>query len=161
VTASISGDRSAKNPSVVAAVLTRFRDRINLLLANGSDSVYFISRTSPPAFCPVTGLRLFFVTLKESDIMKKHSFYLAAVLVMCLLLIGVTLAQRPETDIDPAKHPNLAEAQHHILQAFEKIDEAQKANKDQLGGHAEKAKQLLDQASRELKEAAEFANHHK
>ena len=93
--------------------------------------------------------------------MKKHSFYLAAVLVMCLLLIGVTLAQRPETDIDPAKHPNLAEAQHHILQAFEKIDEAQKANKDQLGSHAEKAKQLLDQASRELKEAAEFANHHK
>jgi len=93
--------------------------------------------------------------------MKKHSFYLVAVLVMCLLLIGVTLAQRPETDIDPAKHPNLAEAQHHIVQAFEKIDEAQKANKDQLGGHAEKAKQLLDQASRELKEAAEFANHHK
>jgi len=93
--------------------------------------------------------------------MKKHSFYLVAVLVMCLLLIGVTLAQRPETDIDPAKHPNLAEAQHHIVQAFEKIDEAQKANKDQLGSHAEKAKQLLDQASRELKEAAEFANHHK
>jgi hypothetical protein len=30
-----------------------------------------------------------------------------------------------------------------------------------LGGHAEKAKQLLDQASRELKAAAEFANHHK
>ncbi len=93
--------------------------------------------------------------------MKKHGFYLVGVLVICLVFMGITLAQRPETDIDPAKHPNLAEAQHHILQAFEKIDEAQKANKDQLGSHAEKAKQLLDQASRELKEAAEFANHHK
>jgi hypothetical protein len=30
-----------------------------------------------------------------------------------------------------------------------------------LGGHAEKAKQLLDQASRELKEAAEYADHHR
>jgi hypothetical protein len=62
--------------------------------------------------------------------MKKHSFYPVGVLVICLVFMGATLAQRPETDIDPAKHPNLAEAQHHILQAFEKIDEAQKANKD-------------------------------
>lgn len=93
--------------------------------------------------------------------MKKNSFYLAAVLAVCLAFLGVALAQRPETDIDPARHPNLAEAQHHILQAVEKIDAAQKSNKDQLGGHAEKAKQLLDQAAHELKEAAEYANHHK
>jgi F0F1-type ATP synthase membrane subunit b/b' len=93
--------------------------------------------------------------------MKQRSVYLAVVLVICLAFIGVTFAQRPETNIDPSKHANLAEAQHHILQAYEKIDEAQRANKDQLGGHAEKAKQLLDQASRELKAAAEFANHHK
>lgn len=93
--------------------------------------------------------------------MKQKSIYLAVALIVCMAFIGVTLAQRPETNIDPARHPNLAEAQHHILQAFEKIDEAQRANKDQLGGHAEKAKQLLDQASRELKEAAEFANHRK
>jgi F0F1-type ATP synthase membrane subunit b/b' len=90
--------------------------------------------------------------------MKQKSVYLAAALILCLAFLGVTVAQRPETNIDPSRHPNLAEAQHHILQAFEKIDEAQRANKDQLGGHAEKAKQLLDQASRELKEAAEFAN---
>ena len=92
--------------------------------------------------------------------MKHKGVYLAVVLILCLAFIGVTLAQRPETNIDPNKHPNLAEAQHYILQAFEKIDEAQRASKDQLGGHAEKAKQLLDQASRELKEAAELANHH-
>jgi hypothetical protein len=93
--------------------------------------------------------------------MKQRSVYLAVVLVICLAFIGVSFAQRPETNIDPSKHANLAEAQHHILQAYEKIEEAQRANKDQLGGHAEKAKQLLDQVSRELKEAAEFANHHK
>jgi len=92
--------------------------------------------------------------------MKHKSVYLAVALILCLAFIGVSFAQRPETNIDPNKNPNLAEAQHHILQAFEKIDEAQRSNKDQLGGHAEKAKQLLDQASRELKEAAEFANHH-
>ncbi len=92
--------------------------------------------------------------------MKQKSFYLAVALAVCLAFIGVTFAQRPEADIDPAKHPNLAEAQHHILQAVQKIDEAQKDNHDQLGGHAEKAKQLLDQASHELKEAAEYANHH-
>jgi hypothetical protein len=30
-----------------------------------------------------------------------------------------------------------------------------------LGGHAEKALELLDQADHELKEAAEFKDHHK
>jgi hypothetical protein len=93
--------------------------------------------------------------------LKHEVVYLAAALILCLAFIGVTCAQRPETNIDPSKHANLAEAQHYILQAFEKIDEARRASKDQLGGHAEKAKQLLNQASRELKEAAEFANHHK
>jgi F0F1-type ATP synthase membrane subunit b/b' len=92
--------------------------------------------------------------------MKQKSAYLAAALLVSLALIGVTFAQRPDTNIDPARHPNLAEAQHHIQQAFEKIGEAQRANKEELGGHAEKAKTLLEQASRELKEAAEYANHH-
>ena len=92
--------------------------------------------------------------------MKQKSAYLAAALV-CLALIGATFAQRPETSLDPTRHPDLAEAQHHIQQAFEKIGEAQRANKEQLGGHAEKAKTLLGQASRELKEAAEYANQHR
>ena len=92
--------------------------------------------------------------------MKNNKEHLTVALVACLAFMGVTFAQRPETNIDPARHANLAEAQHHILQAVEKIEEAQKTNKDELGGHAEKAKQLLDQASRELKEAAEYADHH-
>ena len=70
--------------------------------------------------------------------------------------------QGPETNIDASKHPNLAEAQHQIAAACQKIDAAQQANKDELGGYGEKAKELLAQASRELKEAAEYANqrHH-
>ena len=92
--------------------------------------------------------------------MKQRSAYLAAAPVVCLAFIGVAFAQRAETNIDPARHPNLAEAQHHIQQAVEKIGEAQRAKNEQLGGHAEKAKTLLQQASRELKEAAEYANHH-
>ena len=92
--------------------------------------------------------------------MKQNSGYLAAALAACLICIGVTFAQRPETSIDPARHPNLAEAQHHIQQALEKVGDAQRANKEQLGGHADKAKTLLEQASRELQEAAEYANHH-
>lgn len=92
--------------------------------------------------------------------MKQKSLYLAGVLVVGLMLMGVTLAQRPATDIDPARHPTLADAQHHILQAFEKSEESQKYYKDELGGHVDKAKQLLTQASRELKEAAEYADRH-
>ena len=92
--------------------------------------------------------------------MTKKSFYLAVVLTFGLVLIGVAFAQRPETDIDPGRHPNLADAQHHVVQAYDKAVDAQKANKDELGGHAEKAIALLDQANRELKLAAEYSDHH-
>lgn len=91
--------------------------------------------------------------------MKKKSLYLAGALAVGLMFIGVTLAQRPQVTIDPARHPNLAEAQQHIAQAYEKIEVAQQANNSQLGGHADRAKQLLAQASRELKAADEYANH--
>ncbi len=92
--------------------------------------------------------------------MKRKGLYVAFVLAMACVFAGVILAQRPATNVDPGRHPNLAEAQHHIVQAFEKIEVAQKENKFDLGGHADKAKELLDQASRELKEAAEYADHH-
>jgi len=91
--------------------------------------------------------------------MKKFK-YPAIVATFGLALAGIAFAQRPETDIDPNRHANLAAAQHHVVEAWVKITEAQQANKDQLGGHAEKAIQLLEQANHELKEAAEYANHH-
>ena len=74
------------------------------------------------------------------------------------LLAGSVLAQPPVRDINPARHPNLAAAQRLSRQAWEKITAAQAANEWDLGGHAQKAKELLDQVNNELKLAAETAN---
>jgi len=76
------------------------------------------------------------------------------------LTMSVALAGAPVDNISSHKHPNLAAAQRLSTQAYEKIAQAQQANEWDLGGHAAKAKELLDQVNRELKEAAESANHH-
>jgi hypothetical protein len=79
--------------------------------------------------------------------------------VVCLLVFPVAiLAQRPSQNVSKRRHPNLAAAQHLVEQAFTKITDAQRANEWDLGGHAEKAKDLLDRANKELKLAAETAN---
>ncbi|MGH9744018.1 MAG: hypothetical protein ACRD51_16860 [Candidatus Acidiferrum sp.] len=93
--------------------------------------------------------------------MKSKNLVLGGMLAAALVFGGFAVAQGPGVNVDSHRHPNLAEAQHHIQQAFGKLDEAQKANRDRLGGHAEKAKQLLDEANREIKEAAEFSDHHR
>lgn len=67
-------------------------------------------------------------------------------------------AQVPVQNIDPARHGNLAAAQRLVVQAFERLNDAQSANDDQLGGHAARAKDLLRQANDEIKMAAEAAN---
>jgi hypothetical protein len=46
-------------------------------------------------------------------------------------------------------------------QAFERVVEAQRVNQWDMGGHAQKAKNLLEQANVELKEAAMAANRNK
>jgi hypothetical protein len=81
--------------------------------------------------------------------------------VALALTMSVALAGAPVDNISGQKHPNLAAAQRLSTQAYEKIAQAQQANEWDLGGHAAKAKELLDQVNRELKEAAEFANHHR
>jgi hypothetical protein len=81
--------------------------------------------------------------------------------IVTAALIGTTLAaQAPMQDINPQRNPNLAEAQRLIGQAFAKIDVAQKDNHDDMKGHAEKAKDLLNQANAELKMAVAAADHH-
>jgi hypothetical protein len=77
---------------------------------------------------------------------------------LALLAGGAVLAQRPADNISPRRHPNLAAAQRLSTQAYEKIVAAQQANEWDLDGHAQKAKELLDQVNRELKEAAEASN---
>lgn len=74
-------------------------------------------------------------------------------------LVGsVVMAQGPARNVSAARHPNLAAAQRLSHQAYEKIIAAQQANEWDMQGHAQKAKDLLDQANNELKMAAGAAN---
>jgi hypothetical protein len=83
-------------------------------------------------------------------------------LVLALAISGPVLGtqepQAPVVNIDPTRHGNLAAAQGNIVDAYQRIDMAQQANKDHLGGHAQKAKDFLMQADSELRLAADFAN---
>ena len=75
-----------------------------------------------------------------------------------LFASGLAVGQE---NINPQKHPHLAEAQRMIGTAIGQIDAAQAAWGDKLGGHAARAKSLLQQADGELKQAAEYANKYK
>jgi hypothetical protein len=95
--------------------------------------------------------------IQQGDIMKKLA--VAGLIAVAVVAGAVTLADPPVRDISRARHPNLAAAQRLAHQAWERIAAAQSANEWDLGGHAQKAKELLDQVNVELKEAAEAANH--
>ena len=101
--------------------------------------------------------------------MRKKDVVLGSVLGIALLCGGAVYAQEsgmkkgggmkpPAENISAKKHPNLAAAQRLCDQAFNKISAGQAANEWDLGGHAAKAKELLDQASNELKQAAVASN---
>jgi hypothetical protein len=77
---------------------------------------------------------------------------LTAISGLLLFVAGVAVGQGP-------RHPNLLEAQELCHHAWTKIVDAQKANEFDLGGHAQKAKEHLEVAEREIRQAAEFANH--
>lgn len=77
-----------------------------------------------------------------------------------LLLSSLALYAAPARNVSPARHPNLAAAQRLARQAYDKVSAAQRANEWDMGGHAAKAKELLDQVNNELKAAAEAANAH-
>ena len=75
-----------------------------------------------------------------------------------LVFAGVAVAaQRPGVNIGE-KHGNLRAAQEMIVGAYDKIDQAQQANQNQLGGHAQRAKDYLVQADSELRAAANVSN---
>jgi F0F1-type ATP synthase membrane subunit b/b' len=82
-----------------------------------------------------------------------------SMLVLSAALLGsAAWAKPPAQNVSSSKHPNLAAAQNLVAQAYQKIDAAQKANEWDMSGHAAKAKELLDQANAEIKQAAEAAN---
>ena len=82
----------------------------------------------------------------------------AALLGALLLTGGVLVAAAPVQDVNPARHPNLAAAQRLSLLAYNKLVAAQHANEWDMEGHAQRAKELLDEVNVEIKLAAEAAN---
>lgn len=90
--------------------------------------------------------------------MKRNRF-IAIVVALALLCTALVFAQKkPAQNVSPKRHPNLAAAQRLSAQASQRIVDAQNANEWDLAGHAQKAKQLLDEANEELKKSAEVSN---
>ena len=80
------------------------------------------------------------------------------ILALLIMVAGAVFAQKPARNVNKHRHPNLAKAQRASANAYKFLVDAQKANEWDLGGHAQKAKELLDQANNEMKLAAEAAN---
>jgi hypothetical protein len=70
---------------------------------------------------------------------------------------SVIYVQAPVVNISN-RHGNLRSAQEDIVNAYHKVNQAQAANDGQLGGHAQRAKELLAQADEELRLAANVSN---
>jgi hypothetical protein len=90
-----------------------------------------------------------------------RSRLLTTIPALAILIGGLALAQRPKENVSARRHPNIAAAQRLSQQAWQKIVDAQRANEWDMGGHAQKAKELLDQVNNELKLAAGAANRNK
>jgi hypothetical protein len=88
--------------------------------------------------------------------MKVRKMLLGSVLGLGIFASGLLVGQ----DVSPRRHPNLFAAQRSIEQAISKVSAAQAANEWDMGGHAAKAKEHLDKAYEEIKQAAEAANRH-
>ncbi len=91
--------------------------------------------------------------------MKKH--HAVAALAACLVASATAAAAQPvpppEQDVG-RHHGNIKAAQKLIRQAWDRLSDAQRDNNDDAGGHLRRAKELLDQTSSEMKQAAEFVN---
>jgi len=84
------------------------------------------------------------------------TLFWTCLVVAGLVVGGATLGKAPVRGT-PRPHPNLAAAQKLTAEASQKVAAAQRANEFDLAGHGQKAKDLLEQASAELKLAVEAA----
>jgi hypothetical protein len=78
------------------------------------------------------------------------------------MLVGqviVTTPPPPKITV-PANYGNMQDAQRSLLQAYNYLIAAQKANNGNLGGYAATAEQLIDQADNDILLAAEYAAAH-
>jgi hypothetical protein len=87
----------------------------------------------------------------------KKTGVVATFIASAMMIGGLAIAQ-PKKNVSAARHPNIAKAQKLSQQAWDAIVAAQQANEWDMGGHAQKAKELLDQVNNELRQAATAAN---
>jgi hypothetical protein len=85
--------------------------------------------------------------------MIRSKFVMGSILCLVSFAGGVLVAQGP-------RHPNLMDAQRLINQAYDRIVAAQRANEWDMGGHAARARDLLEQAKQEIRLATGAANRH-
>jgi len=83
---------------------------------------------------------------------------LTCLLGALLVVGGAAVAQKPQRNVSGARHPNIAAAQDLSRRAWQRVMDAQRANEWDMEGHAQRAKNLLDEANNELKMAAGAAN---
>ena len=76
----------------------------------------------------------------------------------CIALRRHPFGAEASAGCKPAASPKPGRRTAILDQAYQKITAAQVANEFDMNGHAAKAKELLQQADKELKEAAEAAN---
>jgi hypothetical protein len=110
-------------------------------------------------FRVLAGTHTFNNSKRRKNSMSKRILMAGAALCAAFVLCAIAFAQAPRVTVGD-KHGNMRAAQQLIQQAWQKVDEAQKDNHYNLGGHAGKAKELLAQASEEIKLSAEDANSH-
>jgi Na+(H+)/acetate symporter ActP len=91
--------------------------------------------------------------------MTKKLPVVALALIAAFVVSAAALPQEPKVNVGD-RHGNMRAAQELIRQAWQKVDIAQQDNHYNLGGHAGRAKDLLVQASEEIKLSAETANEH-
>jgi hypothetical protein len=80
---------------------------------------------------------------------------LAAASASCAQTAQASAAADPVMNISAARYGNLAAAQSYSRQAYERLTMAQMDHRYRLGGHANRAKDLLRQANFEMKLAAQ------
>jgi apolipoprotein N-acyltransferase len=90
----------------------------------------------------------------------KRNVMIGIALCAAFVLGSLLFAQQPPVNVGE-RHGNMRAAQQLIQQAWRKVDEAQQDNSYNLGGHAGRAKDLLAQASEEIRLAADAANSRK
>ena len=77
---------------------------------------------------------------------------LRGVALSSLLLSGASFADALD------HHPNLRAAHENIRKAHEELAKAEDRKKTEFGGHRAKAEQLLNDAQKEIEEAAQYAD---